>query len=164
MTPSTKKKVLIRRYDRETLPGWVNPSSLLQPEGVELMSEGGGVQILPYRDVRAIYFVRDWDGGLEERQVFQTRPKMAGLWVHLKFRDGEAIEGIIPNNLMSLESGGFSVIPPNPFANTQRIFVPRSALVGVEVLGVVGSPLRKRKPKEAPKDQAGLFDQPPAEP
>ena len=163
MTPSTTKKVLVRRYDRETLPGWINPSGFLQPEGVELLSEGGGVQILPHRDVKAICFVRDWDGGVGERHVFQTRPKMAGLWINLRFRDGEVMEGIIPNNLMGLESGGFHVIPPNPFGNLQRVFVPKSALIGVEVLGVVGSPLRKRKPKDVPKDQGGLFDQP-AEP
>ena len=164
MTPSTKKKVLVRRYERETLPGWVNPSSFLQPEGVELLSEDAGVQILPYHHVKAICFVREWEDGLSERHVFLTRPKMAGLWVNLRFRDGEVMEGIIANDLMGLERTGFSVIPPDPFANTQRVFVPRNALVGVEVLGVVGSPLRKRKPKEEPKGQPGLFDQPPAEP
>lgn len=163
MALSTNKKALVRRYDRETLAGWINPSSFLQPEGVELLSEQGDIQMLPYRDVKAICFVRDWDGGLPERQVFQTRPKMTGLWVNLKFRDGEVMEGVIPNNLMGIESAGFSVIPPDPFGNTQRLFVPRTALIGVEVLGVVGSPLRKRKPKEAPKEQPGLFDQP-AEP
>jgi hypothetical protein len=31
--------------------------------------------------------------------------------------------------------------------------------VAVEVLGVVGSPLRKRKAKPAPKEQIGLFDE-----
>jgi hypothetical protein len=157
---STNKKALIRRYDRETLAGWIKPSSFLQPEGVELTSDQGDTRVLPYPEVRAICFVRDWDGGLPERQAFQTRPKMAGLWVQLRFRDGEMLEGIIPNNLMGIEPGGFSVIPPDPFANTQRIFVPRSALAGVEVLGVVGSPLRKRKPKESPAGQGGLFDQP----
>ena len=81
----------------------------------------------------------------------------------LRFRDGETMEGIIPNNLMGLDPGGFSVIPPDPFGNTQRIFVPRSALAGIEVLGVVGSPLRKRKQKPAPEGQPGLFDHP-AEP
>jgi len=155
---STNKKVLVRRYERETLPGWVKPSSLLQPEGVELLSLLGDVQILPYTEVKAIYFVRDWDGGLGERHEFQNRPKMAGLWVLLRFRDGESLEGIVPNNLMSLDPGGFSVIPPDPFGNTQRLFVPRSALVGVEVLGVVGSPLKKRKQKKDVEGQGGLFD------
>jgi len=160
---STNKKALVRRYERETLAGWIKPSSFLQPEGVELTSEQGETRILPYPEVKAIYFVRDWNGGLPTRQAFQTRPKMTGLWIKLRFRDGEILEGIIPNNLMSLETGGFSVIPPDPFANTQRIFVPRSALIGVEVLGVVGSPLRKRKETAAPEAQPGLFDQP-AEP
>jgi hypothetical protein len=155
---STNKKVLVRRYERETLAGWVKPSSLLQPEGIELLSLQGDVQILPYPEVKAVYFVRDWDGGLGERHEFQNRPKMAGLWVLLRFRDGETLEGIVPNNLMGLDPGGFSVIPPDPFANTQRLFVPRSALVGVEVLGVVGSPLKKRKQKEKVEGQGGLFD------
>jgi hypothetical protein len=163
LTPSTKKKALVRRYDRETLAGWINPSTFLQPEGIELMTEQGGVVMLPYREVKDVCFVREWDGGLPDRQAFLTRPKMAGLWINLRYRDGESLEGIIPNNLMGLDPGGFSVIPPDPFANTQRIFVPRSALAGVEVLGVVGSPLRKRKPKPAAQEQGGLFDQP-AEP
>jgi hypothetical protein len=160
---STNKKALVRRYDRETLSGWIRPSGFLQPEGVELMSVQGDILTLPYPEVKAICFVRDWDGGLPERHEFQTRPKMAGLWVFLRFRDGETMEGIIPNNLMGLDPGGFSVVPPDPFGNTQRIFVPRSALAAIEVLGVVGSPLRKRKQKAEPEHQPGLFDQP-AEP
>jgi len=156
---STNKKALVRRYDRETLAGWIKPSSFLQPEGIELMSAEGDMQILPYREVKLLYFVRDWDGGIPERSEFQTRPKMAGLWVQLRFRDGDVMEGIIPNNLMGLEPGGFSVIPPDPFGNAQRVFAPRSALVGIEVLGVIGSPLRKRKQKAAPQAQPGLFDQ-----
>lgn len=163
MADSTNKKALVRRYDRETLAGWIKPSGFLQPEGVELMSLQGAIQTIPYREVKAVCFVRDWEGGLPERHEFQTRPKMAGLWVFLRFRDGETMEGIIPNNLMGLDPAGFSVVPPDPFANTQRIFVPRSALAGVEVLGVVGSPLKKRKLKPAPEGQPGLFDQP-AEP
>jgi hypothetical protein len=160
---STNKKALVRRYDRETLSGWIRPSGFLQPEGVELMSVQGDILTLPYPEVKAVCFVRDWEGGLPERHEFQTRPKMAGLWVFLRFRDGETMEGMIPNNLMGLDPGGFSVVPPDPFGNTQRIFVPRSALAAIEVLGVVGSPLRKRKQKAEPTAQPGLFDQP-AEP
>jgi hypothetical protein len=37
--------------------------------------------------------------------------------------------------------------------------VPRAALQSVEVLGVVGSPLKKRKAKPAPAGQIGLFDE-----
>jgi hypothetical protein len=70
------------------------------------------------------------------------------------------MEGMIPNNLMQVEPFGFSIIPPDPTFQNQRIFVPKAALSGVQVLGVVGSPLRMRKPKPAPKEQLEMFDKP----
>jgi len=69
------------------------------------------------------------------------------------------MEGILPNNLLQLEHYGFTVIPPDPFSNNQRVFIPRTALRSVEVLGVVGSPLRRRRAKPVPKEQIGLFDE-----
>ena len=159
MASSTTKKVLIRRYDRETLPGHVNPAVYLQPEGVELVSIQGNTVVIPYPDVKSVAFVRDFEGATEERLVFQTRPKMQGLWVGLQFRDGDRMEGMIPNNLMLLDPAGITITPPDPFGNQQRIFVPRTSLAAVEVLGVVGSPLKKRKAKPAAKEQIGLFEE-----
>ena len=159
MPASTTKKALIRRYERETLAGYVNPASFLQPEGVELLSDQGHASIVPYSEIKLVAFVREFEGAAEpQRLVFQTRPKMAGLWVSLRFRDGGVLEGIIPNDLMLLEATGFTVIPPDSFGNQQRVWAPRGSLVALEVLGVVGSPLQKRKPKPAAKEQIGLFD------
>jgi hypothetical protein len=159
LASSTTKKALIRRYDRETLAGYVNPLSFIQLEGVELLSDQANVTVVPFSEIRSLAFVREFETGpTTERAVFQTRPKTPGLWVSLRFRDGEVLEGILPNNLLLLESTGFAVIPPEPFGNVQRVWVPRASLLSVEVLGVVGSPLRKRKPKEA-KDQIGLFEE-----
>jgi hypothetical protein len=161
LASSTTKKALIRRFQRETLAGYLNPVTFLQPEGVELLSAEGQVAILPYQEVRTVSFVRDFDTPeQQDRQTFQTRPKMAGLWVRFRFRDGEAMEGILPNNLMQIETHGFVVVPPDPYGNRQRVFVPRAALIGVEVLGVVGSPLKKRKAKADAEEQIGLFDEP----
>jgi hypothetical protein len=160
---STTKKALVRRFDRETLQGYIHPVSFLQPEGLELLSEEGNISRIPYDEIKTIAFVREFDVPAElERRTFQTRPKMAGLWVNLRFRDGESLEGVMPNNLLQVEHYGFTIIPPDPYSNQQRIFAPRAALVGVEVLGVIGSPLNRRKAKPAPKEQIGLFDEGPA--
>jgi len=159
LAASTTKKALIRRYERETLAGYVNPASFLQPQGVELLSDQGHASTVPYAEIKLVAFVKEFEGAAEpQRQVFQTRPKTAGLWVNLRFRDGGVLEGIIPNNLMLLEGSGFTVIPPDSFGNQQRVWVPRGSLEALEVLGVVGSPLKRRKPKPAPKEQIGLFD------
>jgi len=157
---STTKKALVRRFQRETLSGYVNPLSYLQPAGVELLSEEGNVSAIPYDEIKTVAFVRDFEpAGSTERLTFLTRPKMAGLWVSFRFRDGEVLEGILPNNLLQIDHHGFVVIPPDPNGNQQRVFVPRQAILGVEVLGVVGSPLRKRKRPPASEDQIRLFEE-----
>jgi hypothetical protein len=156
---STTKKAIIRRYDREPLAGYVNPVSFLQPAGVELLSAEGQIATVPYIDIKAIWFVRDLEQAIAtERLVFQNRPKMEGLWVSLQFRDGEVMEGIIPNNLLQIEHYGFSVVPPDSFGSQQRVFIPRPSLRAVEVLGVVGSPLKKRKVKAGTREQGELFE------
>lgn len=157
MAGSTTKKAIIRRYEKEPLAGYVNPISYLQPAGVELLSAEGNVSTVPYQDIKTIVFVRDFEQGAGgERSTFQTRPKMEGLWVRMHFRDGDVLEGIMPNNLLQVEVYGFAVVPPDSYSNQQRVFVPRGALRSVEVLGVVGSPLKRKKGPG--KDQGELFD------
>ena len=160
MAGSTTKKAIIRRYEKEALAGWVNPALYLQPSGIEvLLADGRTSIVVPYEEVKAVSFVREFSTLESERRVFLTRPKITGLWVRLRFRDGEMMEGIMPNNLLLPEPQGFTVIPPDPFGNQQRVFIPRSSLERIEVLGVVGSPLAKRKPRPVSKEQIRLFDE-----
>jgi hypothetical protein len=157
---SPTKKAIIRRFDREPIAGYLNPLSFLRAEGVELLSATGNLIHVPCEEVKTVSFVRDFETSHEPgRMVFQTRPKMEGLWVRFQFRDGEVMEGILPNNLLQGETQGFTAIPPDSYSNNQRIFVPKTALTSVKVLGVVGSPLKKRKPKLQPKDQIRLFEE-----
>ena len=159
MAGSTTKKAVLLRFDKEAVAGYINPLSYLQPTGVELLSAQGNIATVPYGDIKNMAFVREFEAGEPERQVFLTRPKMDGLWVRLRSRDGDVMEGIMANNLMQVDPYGFTVIPPDSYGNRQRIFVPRAALQSIEVLGVVGSPLKRRKGKEAPKEQIGLFEE-----
>jgi hypothetical protein len=158
---STTKKVLIRRFDREPVSGFVNPQTYLQPTGVELLTPTGNVALVAYEDIKGVCFVKDFDAAdpATERKVFTTRPKIDGLWVRMKLRDGEIMDGILSNNLLQIEATGFTIIPPDPYSNNQRVFVPRAALTQLNVLGVVGSPLTRRKGKAAPsRDQIELFE------
>jgi len=156
---STTKKAVIQRFDKEALAGYVNPVTYLQPSGVEVLSVQGNIANVPYSEIKSLAFVREFEGEEAEREVFLTRPKMEGLWVSLRFRDGSLMEGILANNLLQVETHGFTVIPPDSYGNRQRVFVPRAALTSIEVLGVVGSPLKRRKDKAAAKDQIGLFEE-----
>ncbi|MGD0364470.1 MAG: hypothetical protein ABSC93_26630 [Bryobacteraceae bacterium] len=160
MAGSTSKRVRITRFEREPLLGFVNPLTYLRPGGVELLTPDGNYSVVPYHEVKSVQFVKDFEppDPAGERKVFSTRPKMDGLWVRVKFRDGEVMDGILANNLLTLESQGFTVVPPDPYSNNQRLFLPRAALAELQVLGVVGSPLRRRKAKPVAKEQIGLFD------
>ena len=160
MAGSTNKKVMIRRFDRESLPGFVNPQAYLQVAGIEILTASGNLLVVPYEEVKALYFVRDFDTEEPpaESRVFQNRPKMSGVWIRMKFRDGEVMDGLMPNNLLQLEAYGFTFVPPNAGSNSQKVFVPRTALTDVQIVGVVGSPLRSRKAKPKPAGQIELFE------
>ena len=149
------------RFDREAVQGFVNPQSYLQDTGIEVLTTSGAVVSLPYLDVKAVCFVRDFEPGpaWREHRAFANRPKTAGLWLRLHFRDQDSLEGLITNNLMLMEPLGLMVAPPESGFQNQRVFVPRAALSHVQVLGVVGSPLRRPgKPKPTVKDQLKMFE------
>ncbi len=160
MGGSTSKKVLVARFDRETLAGFVNSQTYLRAEGVELLTPAGTVLVLPYGEVKTVSFVKDFERGEDRRDLrqFTTRPKMEGLWVRMRFRDGDVLDGLLSNNLLRWEPYGFTVVPPDPGAQKQRIFVPRAALAEVQVLGVVGSALRKTRKKPTAEGQIELFE------
>ena len=85
-----------------------------------------------------------------------NRPKLDGLWVKVRFRDDATLEGVIPNDLLGFQDNGLQMTPPDFNSNTDRIFVPRSAMIELTVLGVVG--IARRKPPSAPP-QPRLFNE-----
>jgi hypothetical protein len=80
------------------------------------------------------------------------------LWLRLRYLDGETLEGVVPNDLLSLLDNGVQITPPDLNSTTDRIFIPRAALSEVTVLGVVG--ISRRKPAAAPvAAQPRLFNE-----
>ncbi len=154
--------VAVRRFDRETLYGFVDPRSYLQAQSMELIKPSAELLVIPYGHVKYVSFVKEFDGAALTRTVFHSRPKFEGLWVRMSLVDGDIMEGVLPNNLLLWDATGYTFTPPEPDGNHQKVFVPKVSLRGIQVLGVVGSPLNvavksgRKKPQVHP-DQARLF-------
>lgn len=145
---STHKKVVVELLDRKSQRGYLNPVGLGRQEVLDLLTPEGEHEQIALSAVRAVYFVHNLnDGFAPERKAFLSRPKLDGLWVRLRFRDGDTLEGVVPNDLLAFLDNGAHLTPPDFNANADRIFVPRSALTDGTVLGVVG--IARRKPAAA---------------
>ena len=155
---STHKKVIVELHDRKSVRGYLNPSRLGQIDPIDLLTTDGEHQELSLAKIRSIYFVRDFEDDFEpERRAFLSRPKLDGLWLRLRFLDGQSLEGVVPNDLLSLLDNGIQITPPDLNSNSDRIFVPRTALSEVTVLGVVG--IARRKPAVPAVPQPTLFNE-----
>lgn len=158
MAASTSKRVVAVRFDREAVAGFVDPGGFMRPDGIEVLSPAGELAVLPMAEVKALCFVRDFESfpGWRGGRLFNARPKTEGLWVRFQFRDGDQIDGILPANLLAWETHGFTIAPPDPTFQNQRIFLPRTAIAETQLLGVVG-PRRPRRPKTV-EGQLEMFD------
>jgi len=144
--PSTHKKVIVRKLDRDSVSGYVAPANFVVEGKLELLNTAGNVVAVELRDIRAVYFVREFsDSELLTRKTFTTRPRTEGLWVRMKFKDNEIVEGIMPNDLAQNPAEGFLITPPDLRSNTQRVFVPRTSLSMLTVIAVIGAARRRRK-------------------
>jgi hypothetical protein len=136
---STHKKVVVLMADRATVKGYLNPATMGRGETIDLLTPDGEHRAIALQAVKSVYFVREFLEPFEpERKTFLSRPKLDGLWVRLRFRDGDVMEGIVSNDLLDLLDSGVQLTPPDLHGNSLRLFIPRSALEEMKVLGVVG--------------------------
>ena len=120
---STLKKVVVLLLDRTTRRGYLNPGKLSDADTIDLLTPEGEHWNFALNDVRCVYFVRDFTDNFEpERKAFLSRPKLDGLWVRLKFRDNDSIEGVVPNDLLSFLDRGVQITPPDLRGTTLKIF------------------------------------------
>lgn len=142
----SNKKVMVRKADRDSINGYVAPANFVVDGKLQLLNTTGNVVAIDLRDIKAVYFVREFsDSEVMTRKTFTTRPRTEGLWVRLKFKDNEVIEGMMPNDLAQNPAEGFLMNPPDLRSNTQRVFVPRTSLTSLSVIAVIGAARRRRK-------------------
>jgi len=138
-TGSSNKKAVVQLLDRTALKGYVNPAGLGESPMIDVLTPEGEHLAVEMKSVRTIYFVRELEGVFQlQRKSFLSRPKLDGLWVRVRFADEDVIEGLITNDLIDLLDSGIQLTPPDLHGNTVRLFIPRTAIEEMKVLGVVG--------------------------
>jgi uncharacterized protein DUF6982 len=144
--------------DRDSVSGYVSPSNFVNDGKLELLNTAGTVIAVDLREIKGVYFVREFgDSESLTRKTFTSRPRAEGLWVRLRFKDSEVLEGLMPADLTQSTPEGFLVNPPDQRSNTQRIFVPRTALESLTVLAVIGATRRKRPAQD--QRQVTMFEE-----
>ena len=167
---SAHKKVIVRRFTGETLPGYLPLSAFVRNRSIDLLDLTGRVIPLLLSDIKHVCYVRDFnlnDTANPERltrRTFLSKPRTEGLWLRMTFRSGDVLEGLAPIDITLtddlIHDAGLQLTPPDARSNTQRIYVPRTSLTDLQLLAVVTTPSR-RKPLPAasvPSMQEDLFD------
>ncbi|HLV95490.1 MAG TPA: hypothetical protein VKS44_09905 [Candidatus Acidoferrales bacterium] len=153
---STHKRVVALLLHGPPIRGYLDAGLLGHVEAIDLLTPDGDHRSIPTDEVKCVYFVREFGADFDlERKTFLSRPKLDGLWVRLRFRDEDVLEGIVANDLLGLLNFGVQLTPPDLHGNTLRVFVPRSALLEMKVLGVVGAARRATRPPAAAQAEAG---------
>jgi hypothetical protein len=152
--PLSRKKVIVRKLSRDWLSGYLPPSSFVAQEQVQMLDLGGKLVSVSVSEVKWICFVRDFQSGDATqperllRKTFAARPRTQGLWVRVRLKDNDLIEGLVQNDLTLLDGDGLFLIPPDTRSNTQRIFLPRQAVAELDILAVIRTGTR-RGPSDA---------------
>ena len=76
-------------------------------------------------DLKAIFFVRDYDGDPNRQDAYEDQIAGAGRKMRVKFADGEEITGFAAS--YSPDRQGFFLIPADRDSNNERIFVVASS-------------------------------------
>jgi hypothetical protein len=152
-----QKKTVVRQFDGSLTWGYLPQGGFVSGETVELLDPAGRVSPLLLNTIKTIAYVKDFnlDNRTDPEQVgrrsFLSRPRADGLWLKLEFRDKDVLEGLANFDLGFIESlledRGLTISPPDARSNTQRLFIPRAALISVQVLGFIGA-LSKQKTAE----------------
>jgi hypothetical protein len=177
-----RKKVVVRRFSRDWVSGFLDPANMLTGSSsdlrLEMLDPDGRLTSLPLAEVKMVSFVRDFapsdaSAGLQSgpeklsRRTFNVRPRMEGLWLRMIFRDNDILEGVAQNDASLLELQGIQFTPPDMRSNTQRIYVPRIALSELRILAVISTPgaAGRRKTIAAEEDPSlDLFSDLPSNP
>jgi len=170
---TSRKKVLLRHLSGKVQPGHLPLHSFVRQEAkpsthvLDLLDLEARVVVVPVSPLKWIVWVRDWNLNDQinperlTRKQFLARPRSEGLWVRIGFTDGDTLEGLAPLDLSLLDGmdrdRGIFLLPPDIRSNTQRVYVPRSAMSSLGVLAVITTPSKKADGVRVQSRSGNLF-------
>ena len=167
--PSSRKKAIARKFTHDWVAGYLSfagfsPGSFIRNGAFELLALDGKVISLSLQSIKWVCFVRDFNSGEPSnperllRKTFAGRPRSEGLFLRAKLTDGDLIEGIAANDLSLISGEGIFLTPPDIRSNTQRLWIPATSLVELEVVAVIGRSAKKKSTPATLEDrQESLF-------
>lgn len=102
---------------------------------VEHGPETGAVKDVKVADLKAVFFVKSYEGRkeYEEKKSFEDADaaSLHGIKIRVEFKDGEIIRGLSLG--YSKTKKGFFIVPIDPLSNNERIYVVADAAAKVVV-------------------------------
>ena len=92
----------------------------------------GSITDIVVEDLKAVFFVKDFEGNKDHRDSYNDIFDNAGRKTRVEFLDGETIYGYTLG--YSPERQGFYLTPADPAGNNERIFVVLSSTKNVRFL------------------------------
>lgn len=133
---STFGKVIVRTRDERLFRGFSKAEFI--GEKVQVIDAKGNHQDFLLDELKAVFFVREFDGDASYREVrFLGREALpAWVWIHVTFCDGEVMEGKVRNDTSLLDPLGFFMWVADEGTNNELVYVVRSALKDLRIAGV----------------------------
>jgi uncharacterized protein DUF6982 len=134
-------KVIIRYADGRVVRAFAAAGAIITkppgPAKLDLRDSEGAAIDLNASDIKAVFVVKSFEGdpNYVEFKSFPERPGGPGLWLRVRFLDGENIEGVAPNSLATFAKSIFFMTPPDPRSNNQAVLVSKPSLADMQVLG-----------------------------
>jgi len=107
------QKVIVRKMDRDSVSGYVSPAQFVNEGKLELLNTAGNVVAMDLREIKGVYFVREFGDSESLTADFHLPSPSEGLWVRLRFKDNEILEGLMPADLTQTTPEGFLINPPD---------------------------------------------------
>ena len=129
-------KVVIHTRDHKIHRGFSKKEFI--GKNVRILDENGNESTFPLKDLKAVFFVKEFNGdpAYDEVLFLKKEKPRPWLWVHVEFEDGEMIEGKIRNSEEIINgSDGFFVWISDEYANSESVYIVKNSIRKFNIMG-----------------------------